>query len=112
MIFYFNNTGISDLGLFVQKLLYKVRLYRLCLCTYLAIWGGGGANNLTTTAKQLVFFAFSCSMMANETLRNLQCGNFILTMGARNRVGIGLSYWPARLNRLADPIFGIDSWAP
>jgi hypothetical protein len=26
-------------------------------------------------------------------------------MGARNRVGIGLSYWPARLHRLAEFIF-------
>ncbi len=28
------------------------------------------------------------------------------SLGAKNRVGIGLSYWPARLHRLA------DSWAP
>jgi hypothetical protein len=33
-------------------------------------------------------------------------------MGARNRVGIGMSYRPARLHRLAESISGIDSWAP
>jgi hypothetical protein len=34
------------------------------------------------------------------------------SMGARNRVGIGFSYWPARLYRLAESILGIDFWAP
>jgi hypothetical protein len=36
------------------------------------------------------------------------------SMGSRNRVGIGLSYRPAKLHRLAEsiPFFGIDSWAP
>jgi hypothetical protein len=33
-------------------------------------------------------------------------------MGAWNRVDIGLSYRPARLHRLADQFFEIDSWAP
>ncbi len=33
-------------------------------------------------------------------------------MGAMNRVGIGLLYWPAGLHRLAESILGIDSWAP
>jgi hypothetical protein len=33
------------------------------------------------------------------------------TMGVRNRVGKGLSYWPARLHKLAE-FLGIDSWAP
>ncbi len=32
-------------------------------------------------------------------------------MGAWNRVGIGLSYQPARLHRLEKSIPGIDSWA-
>ncbi len=60
-------------------------------------------------------------------------GIFKQSMGARNRVGIGYTYWPARLHRLAeidykrlkirapDPLsyigwrnqfLGIDSWAP
>ncbi len=35
------------------------------------------------------------------------------SLGAkRNRVGIGLSYRPIRLHRLAELFFGIDSWAP
>jgi hypothetical protein len=35
------------------------------------------------------------------------------SLGARNRAGIGLLYWPARLHyRLAELILGIDSWAP
>jgi hypothetical protein len=29
------------------------------------------------------------------------------SMGARNRVGIGLSHWPARLHRLAESIPGL-----
>jgi hypothetical protein len=33
-------------------------------------------------------------------------------MGARKQVGIGLSYQPARLHRLAESFVGIDSWAP
>jgi hypothetical protein len=34
------------------------------------------------------------------------------SMGARNRVGIGLPYRPARLHRLAESFFGINAWAP
>ncbi len=39
---------------------------------------------------------------------------FKQSVGARNRVGTGLSYRPARLqiHRLAELTFGIDSWAP
>ncbi len=40
--------------------------------------------------------------------RKPRAGIFKQSMGARNRVGIGLSYRPARLRRLE----GIDSWAP
>jgi hypothetical protein len=29
------------------------------------------------------------------------------SMGARNRVGIGLSYWPARIHRLEESIPGL-----
>ncbi len=39
-------------------------------------------------------------------------GIFKQSMGARNRRGIGLSYRPARLHRLAEFIPWIDSWAP
>ncbi len=40
-------------------------------------------------------------------------GIFKQSMGARNRVGIGLSYRPARLNSLAElGFYGIDYWAP
>jgi hypothetical protein len=35
---------------------------------------------------------------------NLCDGILEQSMGARNRVGIGLSYWPARLHRLAESI--------
>jgi hypothetical protein len=34
------------------------------------------------------------------------------SMWARNRVGIGLSYRPARLHSWRNPFLGIDSWAP
>jgi hypothetical protein len=33
-------------------------------------------------------------------------GNFKQSVGARNRAGIGLSYWPVRLHRLA----GLIPW--
>ncbi len=41
-------------------------------------------------------------------------GIFKQSMGARNRVRIGLSYRLARLHSLAElvPFLGIDSWAP
>jgi hypothetical protein len=39
-------------------------------------------------------------------------GIFKQSMGAKNRLGIGLSYWPVRLHRLAEIFLGIDSWAP
>ncbi len=41
-----------------------------------------------------------------------RAGIFKLSMGARNLVGIGLSYRPARLHRLAEFILVIYSWAP
>ncbi len=34
------------------------------------------------------------------------------SMGARNRVGIGLSYWPASCTGWQNRFLGIDSWAP
>ncbi len=34
------------------------------------------------------------------------------SMGARNRVGIGRSYRPARQHRLQNQCLEIDSWAP
>ncbi len=39
-------------------------------------------------------------------------GIFKQSMEAGNRVGIGLSYRPARLNSLAEWFLGIDCWAP
>jgi hypothetical protein len=41
-----------------------------------------------------------------------RAGIFKQSMGARNRGGMGLSYRPARLHRLAELFLGIDSWAP
>jgi hypothetical protein len=37
-------------------------------------------------------------------LREYSAGILQQSMGARNRVGIGLSYWSARLHRLAESI--------
>jgi hypothetical protein len=37
----------------------------------------------------------------------LSAGILKQSMGARNRVGIGFSYWPARLHRLAESIPGL-----
>jgi hypothetical protein len=39
-------------------------------------------------------------------------GFFKQSVEAGNRVGIGLPYRPARLQRLVQLILGIDSWAP
>jgi hypothetical protein len=41
-----------------------------------------------------------------------RAGIFKKSKGARNRVGIGLSYRPAKLHRLAEFFLGIDYWAP
>jgi hypothetical protein len=38
----------------------------------------------------------------NRTLFEISAGIFKQSMGARNRVGIGLSYRPARLHRLSE----------
>ena len=40
-----------------------------------------------------------------------RAGIFKQSMGSRNQVGTGLSYWPARLHRLRNSFLGIDSWA-
>jgi hypothetical protein len=43
---------------------------------------------------------------------DISAGIFKQSMGARNRVGIGLSYRPARLHRLWERFLKIDSLAP
>jgi hypothetical protein len=45
----------------------------------------------------------SGALLVGETLKEL-CWNLKQSMGARKRVGIGVSYWPARLHRLAELI--------
>jgi hypothetical protein len=42
----------------------------------------------------------------------ISAGIFKQYMGARNRVGIGLSYRPARLYSLTKLVLGTDSGAP
>jgi hypothetical protein len=42
----------------------------------------------------------------------IRAGIFKQSVVARNLVGIGLSYRPARLHRLAELVLGIDSWTP
>jgi hypothetical protein len=42
----------------------------------------------------------------------LSAGILEQSMGAKNRIGIGLSYRPARLHRLAESFFEIESWVP
>ncbi len=44
------------------------------------------------------------SCPSNVTEVGTKAGIFKQSMGARNRVGIGLSYWPARLHRRAELI--------
>ncbi len=56
--------------------------------------GGGGGGGLVP--KECPFFLFFSS--------EFRAGIFKQSMWARNRVGIGLSYRPARLNRLAELI--------
>ncbi len=51
-------------------------------------------------------------LLVNSKVELESCAGILeQSMGARNRVGIGPSYWPARLYRLADRFLGIDSWA-
>jgi hypothetical protein len=51
--------------------------------------------------------------MAREKSNLSYCAEiFKQSMGARNRIGIGLSYRPVRLLSLAELVLGIDSWAP
>ncbi len=70
--------------------------------------GVGGANKLQYDRKnKRVFFADYCP--CNPKMFNCTCTQnsariLEQSMGARNRVGIGLSYWPARLHRLAESV--------
>jgi hypothetical protein len=51
------------------------------------------------------FLLYSVACPVREKWGQDGCaGIFKQSMGARNREGIGLSYWPARLHRLADLI--------
>jgi hypothetical protein len=45
---------------------------------------------------------FTVTVLAEIWHRTYSAGIFKQSMGARNRVGIGLSYWPARLHSLAE----------
>jgi hypothetical protein len=46
------------------------------------------------------------------TFAGTRAGIFKKSMGARHRGGIGFSYRPARLHRLAESFLGINSGAP
>ncbi len=63
-----------------------------------------GRQILSAGRGGVVLFTCYCSTSC--------AGIFKQSLGARNRVGIWLSYRPARLHRLAELILGIDSWAP
>ncbi len=56
-------------------------------------------DEVMSTGSTYVFEYFSAAFV-------MLCWNFRKYMGARNRVGIGLSYRPARLHRLAESIPG------
>jgi hypothetical protein len=66
-----------------------------------------GTKNVKHSKKE--YFLTILMGLQDQTHR---AGIFKQSMGARNRVGIGLSYRPTRLHRLAKFILGIDSWAP
>jgi hypothetical protein len=48
----------------------------------------------------------------NYFLEEFSAGNFKQSMGARNRVGIVLLYWPPGHIAWPNWFLGIDSWAP
>ncbi len=55
-----------------------------------------------TTAKPHVFLYIFASMVALYVSQSPELEFFKQSMGARNRVGIGLSYRPARPHKLAE----------
>jgi hypothetical protein len=57
-------------------------------------------NNRTGQLQRTSLFAQSKYAIIKELL-NFSAGKYSPTMGARNQVGIGLSYWPASLCSLA-----------
>jgi hypothetical protein len=62
--------------------------------------------------RGLYSFLFSVHCRKEYRSTEYSAGIFKQSMGARNRLGIGLSYRPARLHRLAELILEIDSWVP
>jgi hypothetical protein len=72
-------------------------------------------NHSALTQKLEVLFR----VVQNHHISNFQLSDSVSTVGifeqsigARNQVGIGFSYRPARLYRLAESILGIDCWPP
>jgi hypothetical protein len=58
-----------------------------------SFWALFMEDNIVVSSLLLIFFVLAA-----------RAGIFKQAMGARNRVGIGLSYRPARLHRLAELI--------
>jgi hypothetical protein len=63
-------------------------------------------------AKTTYYSNFHCAKDREKWKQVLESLSNKQSMGARNQVGIGLPYRPARLHSLAELVLEIDSWAP
>jgi hypothetical protein len=64
----------------------------------------GAANKNTDQTSSNIFVYSGNLVLQGGTSKRKRAGIFKQSMGARNRVGLGLSYRPARLNRLSECI--------
>jgi hypothetical protein len=82
---------------------------QLCLEIYIS---SNSRNLLCISSTHTTYFYSSVIVHCKGERRKARAGIFKQSMGARHRVGIGLSYRPARLNRWRNSFLGINSWAP
>jgi hypothetical protein len=99
---YFRSKIIEDK--FVRDL--RAELHEVNLSLSL-IFVSHGVDAIENRATETIFTTVLEALFYSDELRSC-AGIFEQSMGARNLVGIGLSYRPARQHSLA----GIDSWAP
>ncbi len=72
--------------------------------TYVKHWTNGKRIGKKTTLAWPCLFVLVPSVNTNHSASRVECSVGISKqfMGARNRVGTGLSYWPTRLHSLAE----------
>ncbi len=101
---------------YIELCLLATAYYCLCQLPAILSW----LSIAMSTASTVKNFSCSCctvyslchGMKIGKKTILYRAGIFKHSRGAKNWVGIGLSYRPARLHRLAEWFLGIDSWAP